>query len=1209
MAFQHLITFVRRLRGGLEIPDRAGGSDAALLERFLRRRDEAAFEALVRRHGPMVLGVCRRVLRHEADAEDAFQATFLVLLRRAAALHSPAQVGGWLHGVAYRTALEARRAAARRKAKESQVSNEPRSEATDDPWESIRPVLDQELTRLPDKYRTLLVLCDLDGKTRKEAAELLGLPEGTVASRLARARALLAKRLTRRGVTLSAGSLAAALCQQVVVAAVPMPLLSATTSAATLLAAGRATAGAISPPIAELTERVVKAMFLNNLRIPTAILMILVVSLSFGGLLFWAAAQPPDTPKQPALKAQAAAAPGKDKPLPAQAKKKGAIFKAPGSPTHDVALSPDGKILARAGNGGAELWDVASGKKLHTLKGQPHFYKVAFSPDGKILAAIIGDVRPDKFEVEVKLWDVATGTERFPVKGQRIKALSMAFSPDRKTLATSGLGEDGKSGAVKLWDMATGKEKMELGGAWGSLAFAPDGKTLAIGDSSVQLWDLTTGKKRVSLARKGDWVDVRPFAYSDVLGFSPDGKTLVSAGLHKGKDDPETAHAQLTLWDVATAKERATIAIPGYSAPNAPPVVFTADGKTLITAVWIFEDIKDENSGRVSVQQWDLATGKARATFWTPVRPGGDHPEAGHVVGFFYAALSADGKTVAWGGAEGDDKITGTAHVWEVQSLSTSPPKIPKKIEEKKKAAAEEEKDIKDLQGTWKLRAVEVNGRREDPKHLQTQMRVEGLMLTLDTPEGHKQQAMSASWKYPFASYRIDASRRPKTIDIVGNGEPFSSGKPSYISVKAIYMLEGDRLTICRGRGRTLPEGFVGSTIESEPRPAEFKTQPDDGLTLEIYERVTEREKAELTFSLQMPAQAIFVKPGEKKTVTLGIKRGKKCEDDVTLTFTDVPKGVTFEPAKPVSKHLSAKVEFTIQAAKDAVLGDFAVKVKGSMASGQAPENQLELSVDPAGEAAREQPGKPPRRYLRPSRQPFTGTFDFSMAADEIAHDGEVLSNAGGKLVMKSKDGTEHSYTFADKPQVSYQNATTSPESLKAGMIVRVTAKKAKPQEATRIEAVYAYGAFMAEYSERERQKSERERQKKEQQDIEHQKKVQQDVDHLQGTWLVVSSQTGDKKEPLESLKKKRVIIKGDHLTLAFGNEQSEKREGTIKIDPQTKSLDWVIPRNGDAAMKAIYELKGDDLKIGFGVDGWLRPTRFEMGQDQVGWLLVLKRE
>ena len=781
--------------------------------------------------------------------------------------------------------------------------------------------------------------------------------------------------------------------------------------------------------------------------------------------------------------------------LAEQGKKEGVVVKVPGSHTHDVALSPDGKILARAGTGTCELWDVATGKQLHTLKGNPHFYKVTFSPDGKTLGSIGGDVRADKFEVQVKLWDVATGKERVLGKGQRIEALTMAFSPDGQTLATSAMK------AVKLWDVATGKEELELGGVWGTLAFSPDGKTLAIGDSEVHLWDLTTGKKRVSLARAEDWVDVRPFAYADVLSFSPDSKTLVSAGLHKGKDDPETTHAQLTVWDVATAKERTTIAIPGLAVPNAPPFVFTADSKTVITAVWIFEKDTENPIGRVSVQHWDLATGKAKATFWTPVNPGGNHPEAGHVVGFYYAALSADGKTVAWGGAEGPEEgYTGTAHVWEVESLATSPPKIPKELKEAEEAKKAERKDIDDLQGTWKLRAVEVNGRRQDPKDLQTQMRIDWSVLTLDPPEGNK---------VPWANYQIDASRRPKTIDMVFLAKSTSPAERTYISVKAIYLLEGDRLTICRGRERTLPKDFVGSTIESEPRPTEFKTQPDDGLTLEIYERFTEREQAENTFSLQLPDQPIFVKPGEKKTVTLGVRRGKKLEEDVTLTFNDVPKGVTFEPTKPVSKHPGTEVEFTIQAARDAAVGDFAIKVAAGTANGHAPGNQLNLSVDPAGEGAREQSGKTRRQYLRPSRDPYTGAFDFSMAADEITHDGEVLRVAGGKLFMKSKDGTEHSFTPAENAQITYQNARAALEPnpdvnqiLEPGMIVRVTANKAKPHEATRIEAVISYDAFMAEYEESVRQKEERERQKKEQQEIEHQKKVQQEIDHLQGSWL-----------------------------------------------------------------------------------------------------------
>src|SRR5207253_10919030 len=122
---------------------------------------------------------------------------------------------------------------------------------------------------------------------------------------------------------------------------------------------------------------------------------------------------------------------------------------------------------------------------------------------------------------------------------------------------------------------------------------------------------------------------------------------------------------------------------------------------------------------------------------------------------------------------------------------------------------------------------------------------------------------------------------------------------------------------------------------------------------------------------------------------------------------------------------------------------------------------------------------------------------------------------------------------------------------------------------------------FTDESSQHHRHEKEQQDIEREKQEIERQKKVQQEIDRLQGTWLVVSSQTGDEKEPLESLKKKRVIIKGDHLTLASGNERNEKREGTIKID-NAKSLDWVIAMAGDAAMKAIYELKGDDRKLGF---------------------------
>src|SRR5207237_1342609 len=162
-----------------------------------------------------------RLLSHH-DAEDAFQATFLVLVRKAASVVPREMVGNWLYGVAHQTALQARRTAARRGAREVQVTEMPDTEAVQkDQWPDVRPLLDQELSRLPDIYRAVIVLCDLEGRTRKEVARQLGVPEGTVAGRLARARAMLAKRLTERGVALSGGALAAVLSQQAVSAGVP----------------------------------------------------------------------------------------------------------------------------------------------------------------------------------------------------------------------------------------------------------------------------------------------------------------------------------------------------------------------------------------------------------------------------------------------------------------------------------------------------------------------------------------------------------------------------------------------------------------------------------------------------------------------------------------------------------------------------------------------------------------------------------------------------------------------------------------------------------------------------------------------------------------------------------------------------------------------------------------------------------------------------
>ncbi len=321
-----LTDVLRRLHRGYQDQEGTGPPDADLLKRYSTQGDESAFEALVRRHGPMVLGVCRRVLGNEADAEDAFQAAFLVLVRKSAAIRSSVPLGNWLYGVAYRTALHARHAAVKRRAREAAMPT--RTETPEGAWVELLPVLDQELERLPEKYRAVIVLCELQGKTRKEAARELRCAEGTVASRLARGLALLAKRLARYGRSFTAGALAAVLSQKAASASVPPSVVSATVQAAALVAAGQATAGVVSGTVAALAEGMVKTMLLSQLKAAVMGLLLAAALAGAAGLLYQtqAAGEPPTTrgkePVSPAGASQAPAEPARakpgDQPLPAR---------------------------------------------------------------------------------------------------------------------------------------------------------------------------------------------------------------------------------------------------------------------------------------------------------------------------------------------------------------------------------------------------------------------------------------------------------------------------------------------------------------------------------------------------------------------------------------------------------------------------------------------------------------------------------------------------------------------------------------------------------------------------------------------------------------------------------------------------------------------------------------------------------------------------
>ncbi|HEY7154651.1 MAG TPA: sigma-70 family RNA polymerase sigma factor [Gemmataceae bacterium] len=624
--------------------DGVATDDGRLLERFVARRDEDAFAELVARHGPLVYGVCCRVLRDAHDAEDVFQAAFLVLARKAASIRKPESLSCFLHGVAYRLAIKARSEADKRRAHERQAALPGEAEEIDLSWREVRALIDEELQRLPEKQRLPLVLCYLEGLTQDEAAKRLGWPRGTLKRRLECGRERLRIHLTRRGVTLGAGLFAVALTESAAKGAVPLILREATVRAGMQF-----TTGAVAVMRAAiLAKGALQTMLTAKLKLGAIVIVMLGCFATAAGLA--TRGEPAAKPSE--NKAEAPAQPRsaenkqvrKDRygdPLPEGAiARLGTVRLRHDDMVYSVVFSGDGKTAIASDSAGfIVFWDVATGREIRRLQKMPEAdQSLAITRDGKTLASAPGE--------QLFLWEVASGKLLSKARLSDGPVHQMLFTPDSKTLAMYGWGKN----TIHLWDTVNNKKLHDLTGQKGNvscMALSPDGKTLASGsweEPHIRLWDIASGKEKshfkaherqvLSIAYSPDGKrlasvgDGAELAFSDPntgkllrkaqyrsggahhIAYAPDGKTLLGIDNHT-----------VYLFDVANGKHLRKF--------DAPPramngLSFSPDGKTLATF----------GGGPPTFDLWDVAAGKLL------------HPAPGHRQYINSLVFSADGRQV-----------------------------------------------------------------------------------------------------------------------------------------------------------------------------------------------------------------------------------------------------------------------------------------------------------------------------------------------------------------------------------------------------------------------------------------------------------------------------------------------------------------------------------------------------------------------------------
>jgi RNA polymerase sigma factor (sigma-70 family) len=648
-------------------------TDRELLQRFAKHRDEAAFAALVRRHAAMVFAVCRRVLGHRQDAEDVFQATFLLLSSEAGSPRWHESIANWLYRSAYHLALKVRTSAFRRRRREARATahvpaSTPVTETAVSHHELLA-ALDEELMNLPDKYRAPLVLCFLEGATRDEAARQLGCPLGTLKSRMERGRRLLQAALTRRGLTMSAGLAAVLLGETTGQAARVTGLVQPTVRAASLIGSGSPLTEVVSKAVIQLVHEGGRTMFPTRGMLVAALGLVMLGAVLGGHALWQTAASEPAPSRQPPEQAQGpeqpAAPPGEapqpkaaeksarldrsGDPLPAEAvARMGTLrFRQP-SGVACVVFLPDGKSLLSASvEGEFRMWEVGTGKELRRFGGQlGELGRLALAPDGKTLLALGGDRRlgvwdlgdplkeprfleapalpaapPEREKVWQRLDPFPTEpfVENQVVPADRMRFSSFALSPRGTTVAV--VPDPG--GTVVLLDLASGKEQRPLSGQAGKtagLAFSADGTQLATAsdDSRIRVWDVVKGKVVSQFSARGSIKAGPNLPLPLVFGPAGDspraiGRTLAAA-----------VSGQVTLWDLGTGKVLAELR--GHKG-DIYALASSPGGRLLASAGY------DQ-----TVRVWDAAAGKQL------------HSLTGHRSGVVALAFSPDGKILASAG-------------------------------------------------------------------------------------------------------------------------------------------------------------------------------------------------------------------------------------------------------------------------------------------------------------------------------------------------------------------------------------------------------------------------------------------------------------------------------------------------------------------------------------------------------------------------------